>query len=138
MTDLSRRDILKLFRAGFLYLSGALAFGGLLRFLDFDPNPAPKTEFDLGPAADYPLNTRTFLSDPPAVLLHTKKGFSALSLVCTHLGCTVEQNSDGFTCPCHASRFDKDGNVTHGPADKSLHSLRMEISKDDRLILHLD
>ena len=138
MTDLSRRDILKLFRAVFLYLSGALAFGGLLRFLDFDPNPAPKTEFDLGPAADYPLNTRTFLSDPPAVLLHTKKGFSALSLVCTHLGCTVEQNSDGFTCPCHASRFDKDGNVTHGPADKSLHSLRMEISKDDHLILHLD
>jgi len=138
MSDLSRRDFLKLARAGFLYLSGALAFGGLLRFLDFDPNPAPKTEFDLGPAADYPLNTRTFLSDPPAVLLHTKKGFSALSLVCTHLGCTVEQNSDGFTCPCHASRFDKDGNVTHGPADKSLHSLRMEISKDDHLILHLD
>ena len=138
MSDLSRRDFLKLARAGFLYLSGALALGGLLRFLDFDPNPAPKTEFDLGPAANYPLNSRTLLSEPSAVLLHTESGFSALSLVCTHLGCTVEANAGGFACPCHASRFDADGEVTHGPADKSLHSLRMEISKDDRLILHLN
>ena len=138
MSDLSRRDFLKLARAGFLYLSGALALGGLLRFLDFDPNPAPKTEFDLGPAANYPLNSRTLLSEPSAVLLHTESGFSALSLVCTHLGCTVEANAGGFACPCHGSQFKADGEVTHGPADKSLHSLRMEISKDDRLILHLD
>jgi hypothetical protein len=48
MSDISRRDFLKLARDGFLYLSGALTLGGLLRFLDFDPNPAPRTEFDLG------------------------------------------------------------------------------------------
>ena len=86
--ELSRRDFLKLARNGFLYLSGALGIGGFLRFLDYDPNPKPKTEFDLGPASNYPLNSRTLLSDPPAVLLHTESGFSALSLICTHLGCT--------------------------------------------------
>ena len=123
MSELSRRDFLKIVRAGFLYLSGALALGGLLRFLDYDPNPAPKTDFDLGPASNYPLNSRTLLSDPPAMLLHTESGFSALSLICTHLGCTVEnENAQGFTCPCHGSRYDAKGNVTHGPAEKPLRS----------------
>lgn len=36
MTDLSRRDFLKLSRNGFLYLSGALALGGLLRFFSYE------------------------------------------------------------------------------------------------------
>ena len=57
MPDPSRRDFLKLARDVLLSLSGALALGGLFRFFDFDPNPAPRTEFDLGPAEDYPLNS---------------------------------------------------------------------------------
>lgn len=136
MSELSRRDFLKLARDGFLYLSGALALGGLLRFLDYDPNPAPKTEFDLGPASNYPLNSHTLLSDPPAVLLHTENGFSALSLVCTHLGCTVEnKDAQGFACPCHGSLFDKDGNVTHGPAEKHLNVIRIEVTDEGNLKL---
>lgn len=135
MTDLSRRDVLKLARAGFLYVSGSLAFGGLLRFLDYEPNPAPKTEFDLGLASDYPLHSRTLLSDPPAVLLHTESGFSALSLVCTHLGCTLQEDGDGFVCPCHASRFDSNGNVTHRPAEKPLRPLRVEVMDEGHLKL---
>ncbi|MBI5295102.1 MAG: Rieske (2Fe-2S) protein [Chloroflexi bacterium] len=138
MTNLSRRDFLKLARAGFLWLSGALTLGGLIRFLDFEPNPAPKTEFDLGPAANYPLPSRTLLADPPAVLWHTESGFSAMSLACTHLGCTLEDGADGFTCPCHASRFDADGRVTHGPAAQPLSALRIEMTDDNNLILHTD
>ncbi len=138
MTQPSRRDFLKLLRDGFLWLSGALALGGLIRFLDFEPNPAPKTEFDLGPANQFPLNSRTLFTDPPSILIHTESGFSALSLVCTHLGCTVEQNAEGFACPCHDSRFNVDGAVTHGPASKHLASLHIEITEDNHLILHTD
>lgn len=138
MTEPSRRDFLKLARAGFLWLSSALALGGLFRFLDYEPNPAPQTEFDLGPVDQFPLGSRTLLSDPPAVLLHTENGFSALSLTCTHLGCTLEQTTDGFTCPCHSSRFDADGNVTHGPASKALQTLRAEISAEDHVFVYLD
>lgn len=137
MTDLSRRDFLKLSRSGFLWLSGGLALGGLLRFLDYEPNPAPQTEFDIGPASDFPLGSRTLLSDPPAVLLHTENGFYALSLVCTHLGCTLQQDGNGFTCPCHASRFDADGKVTHGPANKSLQSLRVDVTSEGNLKLFI-
>ncbi len=138
MPDPSRRDFLKLARNILLSLSGALALGGLFRFFDFDPKPVPRTEFDLGPADDYPLNSRTLLSDPPAILLHTDQGFSAFSLVCTHLGCTVEQSDGGFACPCHGSRFDEDGKVTHGPAAKPLRPLRVETTSTGDLRLYLD
>jgi len=135
MSEISRRDFLKLTRDGFLYLSGALALGGLLRFLSYQTEPAPQTEYDLGPTTNYPLNSRTLLSDIPAVLLHTESGFSALSLVCTHLGCTVEQKTDGFTCPCHGSRYTKEGKVTRGPAEKPLRILRMEMTDTGTLKL---
>ena len=135
MPELSRRDFLKLARDGFLYLSGALAIGGFLRFLNYEPNPAPKTEFDLGPASNYPLNSRTVLSEPPAVLLHTESGFTAFSLVCTHLGCSLGNDPDGFSCPCHRSRFDTQGKVTHGPANESLRTLRVEMTEEGNLKL---
>ena len=138
MSNLSRRDFLKLTRDGFLYLSGALTLGGLLRFLDFSPDPAPKTRFELGPAENYPLNSRTMLEEIPAILQHTESGFSALSLVCTHLGCSVEKEAQGFACPCHGSRFDADGNVMHGPAVKGLSSLSVEMTGDDQLILYTE
>jgi cytochrome b6-f complex iron-sulfur subunit len=138
MSELTRRDFLKLVRNGFLYLSGALVLGGLLRYLDHDANPAPQTEFDLGPASNFPLNSRTIISEPPAMLLHTDKGFFALSLVCTHLGCTVEKKEQGFTCPCHGSRYDEDGKVTHGPAEKPLKSLRVDVTAEGNLKLFTD
>ena len=135
MTNLSRRDFLKLTRDGILYLSGVLTLGGLLRFLSFQTEPARQTEFNLGPVEKYPLNSRTVLEEIPAILLHTESGFSALSLVCTHLGCAVESQTDGFTCPCHGSKFDADGKVKQGPASKKLQSLRVEKTPDGHLYL---
>jgi Rieske Fe-S protein len=50
----------------------------------------------------------------------------ALDLVCTHLGCTVTVTSTGLSCPCHGSRFDRQGRVLKGPADRSLGRLQVE------------
>lgn len=138
MPNVSRRDFLKLARDGLLWMSAALGVGGLFRFLDYEANPAPKTEFDLGSAADYPLGSRTLLADIPAVLIHQEDGFSALSLVCTHLGCTVEQNKNEFVCPCHGSHFDLNGKLLHGPAAQPLVFLRIKTTEDGNLILHTD
>ena len=45
-------------------------------------------------------------------------GLHAVSSRCTHLGCQVVWNAAERTwdCPCHASRFDVDGDVLNGPA----------------------
>jgi cytochrome b6-f complex iron-sulfur subunit len=121
-----------------LTASGALATGGLLRFLDFQAEPPKKTEFDLGPASNYPANSRTLLPEVPAVLIHAQSGFVALSLICTHLGCTVDTKPDGFVCPCHGSKYDMQGTVLRGPAAKSLRHLRIETADDGHLLLHTD
>lgn len=49
-------------------------------------------------------------------------GVLALWQRCTHLGCTVPwRESEGqFHCPCHSSLFDRQGDVTGGPAPRPL------------------
>jgi len=135
MSNVSRRDFLKLASAVILTASGLLSLEGLFRFLNTRTEPLPPTDFDLGLPSNYPPGSRTVLPDIPALLVHTQSGFSAISLVCTHLGCTVESKPEGFACPCHGSRFDLQGNVSRGPAGKSLNSLRTGITSDG--ILHI-
>ena len=134
---LSRRDFLKLARTALLTVSGLLGLGGLVRFLSYSSQPPAPTEFDLGPASNYPPGSRTVLPDIPAVLVRSDNTFSALSLVCTHLGCTVESRSEGFNCPCHGSRFDLQGKLLRGPAAKPLAALRVETTLDGKLKLYL-
>lgn len=46
----------------------------------------------------------------------------AVSALCPHLGCLVQWNSaeTSWDCPCHGSRFDRDGRVLQGPAVRDL------------------
>ena len=47
------------------------------------------------------------------------------SAVCPHLGCIVQWNPTEKTwdCPCHGSRFDKEGTVINGPSNRSLRKI---------------
>ena len=49
-------------------------------------------------------------------------GFLAISTKCTHLGCTIQYNTGNnrFLCPCHASAFNKFGEVLSPPATRAL------------------
>lgn len=53
------------------------------------------------------------------------EGVHAVSLICTHLGCIVKPTVEGFECPCHGSRYDREGSVTKGPAPRALSWLKV-------------
>jgi Rieske Fe-S protein len=135
MKQTSRRDFLKLSTNTLLALAGALGAVGLIRFLSYQFDEMPQTEFEIGSAYDYPYNSRTVLAYVPAVIIHDKEGFQAISLQCTHLGCTAELRNYGFECPCHGSRFDLSGKTLKGPAVASLKKLRVEQTQDGQLHL---
>jgi len=47
--------------------------------------------------------------------------FSAIEAVCTHEGCTITGAAgDIYVCPCHGSRYNRNGQVVNGPARSSL------------------
>jgi Rieske Fe-S protein len=62
-----------------------------------------------------------------AVYKDEKGKLIKLSAKCPHMGCTVNWNSaeKSWDCPCHGSRFDKEGKAIHGPA-----LARLEKKKD--------
>ena len=76
--------------------------------------------------SDIPPQGALVYRDQRLALLRDAGGFYALSLVCTHLGCTVTVNPGRLSCPCHGSEFDRQGRVLKGPADRSLARLKVE------------
>lgn len=68
-------------------------------------------------------------------VIKREKGIYALNLTCTHLGCTVNAALQGFVCPCHGSRFDTEGQVIKGPADRPLKTLFVKEKGNDISIM---
>jgi cytochrome b6-f complex iron-sulfur subunit len=105
-----------------LLVSGGL----LLRYLT--PSTTGKRRVLVSAArADVPLNGALVFRNERLALFRDDNGVYALSLICTHLGCTVTVTEDALSCPCHGSRFDRQGKVLKGPADRSLVRMKVEI-----------
>ncbi len=127
IVPMTRREFLNyawLASLGFVFVAG---FGGATFFFAF-PRFKPGEfggVFDLGKAGDVlPKPT-----DPP---MHNTVGkfwlsnvngrILALYDVCVHLGCLYQWQplTNRFECPCHGSKYQKDGTYIAGPAPRSL------------------
>jgi Rieske Fe-S protein len=62
--------------------------------------------------------------------------YTALLLRCTHADNQLISTGNGFKCNLHGSTFDKEGQVTQGPAERSLKKYPIEILSD-QIIIHL-
>jgi cytochrome b6-f complex iron-sulfur subunit len=61
---------------------------------------------------------------------NTPAAFRALSLRCTHSGCTIAHQASlqEFHCPCHGSKFLQNGQLLQGPAPRNLEMFEVRIS----------
>jgi Rieske Fe-S protein len=84
------------------------------------------------PEADVPPEGALVLPQHRVAVVREGSELLAIDLTCTHLGCTVRATEQGFSCPCHGSRFGRGGDVLKGPAPRALR--RLGLDRRDRII----
>ncbi len=93
---------------------------------------SPKTidftlDISTGPLS---ANGGALINDGVIVARTTTGVFIAVDAACTHQDTNINYvpSSNSFHCPNHGSNFDANGNVTQGPATKSLRDFKTSLS----------
>lgn len=142
--DPSRRDLL--LGAGWAALALGLGVAPLAAFNRFmAPNvleqPDPKVR--CGPLSSYlslaPGDVdENFKPVKPSGfwIIREEDRISALSIICTHLGCIPSwlPNDRKFKCPCHGSGFKQDGTNFEGPAPRPLERFKIYLDGDQVIV----
>ncbi len=82
--------------------------------------PGHSGRFKIGNKEEYPTGTSRYFEEDQTYVFADTQGVYAISTVCTHLGCIVKKEENGFICPCHGSQYNLDGKVIQGAAPKHL------------------
>ena len=80
-----------------------------------------------------PVGSGMIFPEPQVVVTQPSAGeFKAFSAVCTHMGCIVNQISNGtIDCPCHGSQYSiTTGDVVSGPAPRPLPAKQIKVTGD--------
>ena len=129
MSDLSRRSFLSTtWKVGF----GLLAAAGVITTWDLlKPTLAAGFDVIVKTVAPEAVPSSGVLEVPKArgYLVKTEDDVLALSEVCTHLGCRVPYIDENtrFECPCHGSKFTREGNYIEGPAPRGMDEYATEV-----------
>jgi Rieske Fe-S protein len=134
----NRRDFLS--QATFWTTAGTVGFAavGIARMPMPGVLPGKSAALKIGSPGDYPVS-----NDPVRVpgqnlfLVHDSEGYWAVSAICPHLGCIVAAQPDGFSCPCHGSRFAPNGRVVQGPAPSPLAWYELSLAPDGQIVVNL-
>jgi cytochrome b6-f complex iron-sulfur subunit len=116
--------------AGSMILTGQYLSPNVLR--------EPALRFKAGTIENFPPDSITLDKEQKVFIIRAKEGyFYAMSAVCTHLGCIANWKSeDGIVaCPCHGSKFNKEGRVIDGPAPRPLPRFAVSLDEQGQLIV---
>lgn len=99
-----------------------------LRFINYTIPPQPQI-FQINKL----LKPGGFIIEPTFIIFDLKPGPIAVSRKCTHLGCRLNfhELENMLICPCHQSKFDKNGKRLAGPAKNNLPVYDVEVLEDD-------
>jgi len=163
--QMSRRSFFAIF--GWLAFAGAslVALVQSVRYLQPNALYEDPAAFKADPPTNYAVGSTTVLIDKRVVINRDSDGFYAISLICTHLGCTpryfpdvtsdlvaagtqISKDPDtghaatkanpvlpGFKCPCHGSRYFRDAVNFFGPAPRPMDRVHMEVARDGKLFI---
>jgi len=99
----------------------------------YEPSPI----VNAGKPDGYPPDSVTLDPESAIFVVHEPEGFFALAATCTHLGCLTAWKPELgiIACPCHGSRFTREGSKITGPAPRPLPWLRMWLSDEGDLMV---
>jgi cytochrome b6-f complex iron-sulfur subunit len=135
--ELNRRSFFTRLGLGSLGVAAAGTLMFYYRYLSpnvlFEASPV----VNAGKAENYPVDSVTLDVNSGIYLIHVQEGFFSLNAVCTHLGCLTawKPEVNAITCPCHGSRFSREGQKLAGPAPKPLPWLKTWLSDDANLMV---
>ncbi|MDP4219202.1 MAG: Rieske (2Fe-2S) protein [Bacteroidota bacterium] len=136
--SVTRRYFLELLGLGSI---GIVSVGSIALSASYlSPNVVkePPTKFKLGTPSNFSPGSVTLIQDQNVFVVRAKEGyFFALSATCTHLGCITNwKGEEGIiACPCHGSKFNREGTVIGGPAPKQLPRFEMTLDDQGNLIV---
>jgi cytochrome b6-f complex iron-sulfur subunit len=160
--EMSRRSFFALLGWGAFVAASAGALFQSCRYMFPSATYEEPSAFKADAPAAYPVGSTTVLTDKRVVINRDPNGFYAISLICTHLGCTPRYFTDvtsdlvaqgitavdpdthqvanrrnpqlpGFKCPCHGSRYFRDAINFYGPAPRPMDRVFMEVAADGKL-----
>lgn len=135
--ELDRRAFFVKLGLGSLSIATAGTMVFAYQFLSPNVLYEPSPIVNAGKPEGYPEDSVTLDVNSAIYLIHTKEGFFALSAICTHLGCMTAWKPELgiIACPCHGSKFNRDGVKIAGPAPRPLPWLRTWVNDDGDLMV---
>ena len=133
----TRRDFLNEIAAAALGVAGLGATVVTVKYLSPNVLFEPPTQFRAGAADDFPVNSVTYIRDQQVYIVRMTAGFYAVSAVCTHLGCITQWKAEEnqISCPCHGSKFSREGAKLAGPAPRALPHFAVRLAPDGQLVV---
>jgi len=95
-------------------------------------------ELNVGKASEVPAGKGKIyqFNEDKVIVVNSGGTLTAVSAVCTHLGCLVNwvESDNEYFCPCHSAKYTRSGEIISGPQPLPLKQYSARIEGDDIII----